>query len=315
MPIEFVQKRRYGGFGDLFWQRFSNLAKALAPKLAIKKHKKPSEYNGEPDDFVPQNRLGFEPKSANRVEQQACDELPKQYEQEHVEQPDFWRNQSRAEYKERAQDAAQKLPPALCAQSLQNAQIQSPAAASNHKKAECADEEGDERRNERRRLERAPKRCVDGRLQRDPKPHTQSQQIIHHVSFIIVKSCVYYTAIDTQRIDVPQGKKRVLRAFSLLEVLLALLILGFVGYQVQSATTQIAILPTAPQLVTMRAEALLQKTAMTFDTSGALTLPAPEIFGDYTIQIHASPLPHHHYRLEARIMRENSMISVLFLVI
>lgn len=115
--------------------------------------------------------------------------------------------------------------------------------------------------------------------------------------------------------DVPQGKKRALRAFSLLEVLLALLILCFVGYQVQSATTQIAILPTAPQLVTMRAESLLQQVAIAFDTSGALTFPAPEVFGDYTIQIHASPLLHHHYRLEARISRENSVISVLFLIV
>ena len=112
-----------------------------------------------------------------------------------------------------------------------------------------------------------------------------------------------------------QGKKYDLRAFSLLEVLLALLILSFVAYQVHSATTQIAILPTAPQLVTMRAESLLQQVAVAFDTSGALTLPSPEIFGDYTIQIHASPLPHHHYRLEARILRENSMVSVLFLIV
>ena len=112
-----------------------------------------------------------------------------------------------------------------------------------------------------------------------------------------------------------QGKKYDLRAFSLLEVLLALLILSFVAYQVHSATTQIAILPTAPQLVTMRAESLLQQVAVAFDTSGALTLPSPEIFGDYTIQIHASPLPYHHYRLEARILRENSMVSVLFLIV
>lgn len=113
----------------------------------------------------------------------------------------------------------------------------------------------------------------------------------------------------------PQGKKHALQAFSLLEVLLALLILSFVAFQVHSATTQIAILPTAPQLVTMRAESLLQRTAIAFDTSGALTLPAPEVFGDYTIQIHASPLLHYHYRLEARILQENSVISVLFLVI
>ncbi|MDE7174305.1 MAG: hypothetical protein K2N70_08195 [Helicobacter sp.] len=112
-----------------------------------------------------------------------------------------------------------------------------------------------------------------------------------------------------------QGKKYDLRAFSLLEVLLALLILSFVAYQVHSATTQIAILPTAPQLVTMRAESLLQQVAVAFDTSGALTLPAPEVFGDYTIQIHASPLPHHHYRLEARILQEDSMVSVLFLIV
>lgn len=112
-----------------------------------------------------------------------------------------------------------------------------------------------------------------------------------------------------------RGQKRGLRAFSLLEVLLALLILSFVAYQVHSATTQIAILPTAPQLVTMRAESLLQQVAIAFDTSGALTLPAAEVFGDYTIQIYTSPLPHHHYRLEARIMRENTMISVLFLIV
>lgn len=78
-------------------------------------------------------------------------------------------------------------------------------------------------------------------------------------------------------------QKRVLGAFSLLEVLLALLILSFVAVQVYRATNQIAIFPTAPQLVTMRAEELLQKIASIYDKSGKLTLPAVETFGDHTI--------------------------------
>lgn len=110
-------------------------------------------------------------------------------------------------------------------------------------------------------------------------------------------------------------QSRVLQAFSLLEVLLALLILSFAAFQVHSATTQIAILPTAPQLVTMRAEELLHKIAIAFDKSGKLTLGAAESFGDYTIQMHASPLPNHHYRLEARILQENAVVSVLFLIL
>ena len=99
------------------------VSRPLAPNLAIEKHEKPSGYDANPNDFVPQNRLGFEPKSANRVEQKACDELPKQHEQEHVEQPDFGREQGCAKHKKRAQDAAQKLPPCLCAQSLQDAEM------------------------------------------------------------------------------------------------------------------------------------------------------------------------------------------------